>query len=983
MKRKTRRRFHAVGMAAVLATTSLFSGSMMNLQAGKNYVKAATVKAIADLENPTVTNDNVAIWDCIYFGNYYQENASKKSPIKWRVLSIDGNDAFLLADGAVEMGAFCSRDEETDSIPTDKLYWENSELRSYLNGYAGAENVLNKDFTEDNFLDAAFSEEEQEAILTTTVTAGKNPNQGGTNQGADTEDKLYCLSVSEVTDPSYGFASDECRRFYNTNPYVHAGGRVKTKLEESGVDTSTIYPPIGVGVDASVGYSWWTRTMGQEYSQQYIYPVTLELYGNVYYSGVFGGSDGMCIRPAMHVDLEKADGLWSYAGVVNSKGAVNEDGDRTDMATATLAPIEDTDVEEATSSPASTPNVTEIPKGTITPQVTETAGETETPKPTGEATDSPAVTSTPEVPGNGNFGPPVPKDYEEEVNGITWSFQVYDGYNQAEYVRPVDKNSLPEEVVIPDTLKGYPVTRIGSNAFSESNVRFITVPQSVSTIEAEAFADCDNLEELNLPDKVFSTIYGSAFRNCKALKSISARFISDYAFEGCTNLESVSIPLLSESYTKVSVSEGAFKGCTSLKEVKLANNTSEITIKANAFEGCTALSNIDMKEAAVILYKEAFRGCTALKEVACKGDLTTKSGVFSGCTALEKLTVNGNATLAKELLKGCTNMKTVSLSGDTISLTVDSTWQTEEIRIGKEATVSGTITEAEKVGKLIFEGKNPNLSNLTCTGSGNLKIYGYREANGDASHDMVYQWAVAQGMEQQFYNLEENSGTNPPAATQNPVATQNPGATQNPAATQTPGVTQTPSASQNPAVTQTPAATQNPVATGTVQITFHGNGGMVGGGLSESVSIYDINAPYKTLPEASYKGYLFLGWYTEASGGTKVMSSSLVAADQTSLYAHWQKVTVSKGKIKSLKVSKNQIKVTIAKQSKVSGYEIVYAKKASFKGSKKAATKNSSYQLQNAKKGTVYYVKVRAFKKDSAGKKVFGAYSSVKKITIK
>ena len=49
------------------------------------------------LSNPTISN-GVTTWDCIYFGNYYQSNSSTKEPIKWRVLSINGNDAFLLQD---------------------------------------------------------------------------------------------------------------------------------------------------------------------------------------------------------------------------------------------------------------------------------------------------------------------------------------------------------------------------------------------------------------------------------------------------------------------------------------------------------------------------------------------------------------------------------------------------------------------------------------------------------------------------------------------------------------------------------------------------------------------------------------------------------------------------------------------------------------------------------------------------------------------
>ena len=39
--------------------------------------------------------------------------------------------------------------------------------------------------------------------------------------------------------------------------------------------------------------------------------------------------------------------------------------------------------------------------------------------------------------------------------------------------------------------------------------------------------------------------------------------------------------------------------------------------------------------------------------------------------------------------------------------------------------------------------------------------------------------------------------------------------------------------------------------------------------------------------------------------------------------------------------------------------------------------------LVEAKKGKTYYVKVRAYKVDSASKKVYGSYSSVKTVTVK
>ena len=57
------------------------------------------------LSNPTKDTTGNTIWDCVYFGNYYQNDVEGKykEPIKWRVLKVDGNDAFLLADKGLDV----------------------------------------------------------------------------------------------------------------------------------------------------------------------------------------------------------------------------------------------------------------------------------------------------------------------------------------------------------------------------------------------------------------------------------------------------------------------------------------------------------------------------------------------------------------------------------------------------------------------------------------------------------------------------------------------------------------------------------------------------------------------------------------------------------------------------------------------------------------------------------------------------------------
>ena len=87
-------------------------------------------------------------------------------------------------------------------------------------------------------------------------------------------------------------------------------------------------------------------------------------------------------------------------------------------------------------------------------------------------------------------------------------------------------------------------------------------------------------------------------------------------------------------------------------------------------------------------------------------------------------------------------------------------------------------------------------------------------------------------------------------------------------------------------------------------------------------------------------------------------------------------VTNVKGKKMTVKISK--------KVKGAAGYQITYATNATFKKNKKNVNMTAtSKTIKNLKKGTTYYVKVRAYAKDSKGKKVYGAYSKVKKVKIK
>lgn len=270
-------------------------------------------------KNPVVNKSDMSsnTWDCIYFGNYYNtkitpsvlaeagEHDSVKEneqgegylvrheqgyfqyePIKWRVLSIneDGTDAFLMADEALDVAQFYNENDV-------EITWEKSDIRSWLN---------------QDFMQTAFTEEEQSAVKTTDVTTADNPwsNEPG---GNDTEDKIYLPSIEEMRNPDYGFSSDaeeENTRKFRVTDYAEKGG---TPYEPyAGFMPCWLRSPgVSKGCPAIVG-DWGNGNIPTDLSD------TVSVIKSAEYVGV---------RPVIHVDLSNT-ALWNYAGQVTPDGVV-------------------------------------------------------------------------------------------------------------------------------------------------------------------------------------------------------------------------------------------------------------------------------------------------------------------------------------------------------------------------------------------------------------------------------------------------------------------------------------------------------------------------------------------------------------------------------------------------------------------------------------------------------------------------------------
>lgn len=96
--------------------------------------------------------------------------------------------------------------------------------------------------------------------------------------------------------------------------------------------------------------------------------------------------------------------------------------------------------------------------------------------------------------------------------------------------------------------------------------------------------------------------------------------------------------------------------------------------------------------------------------------------------------------------------------------------------------------------------------------------------------------------------------------------------------------------------------------------------------------------------------------------------------------------TVNKTSISKLSnVKGKKAQVTYKKVSGAKGYEIQYSTSKTFKSGvkvKKAGTKTTKVTITKLKKNKKYYVRVRAYKYDEDGNKVYGAWSNAKNVKI-
>lgn len=193
----------------------------------------------------------------------------------------------------------------------------------------------------------------------------------------------------------------------------------------------------------------------------------------------------------------------------------------------------------------------------------------------------------------------VDKDAELD-NGDKYNFELVDNETVVitEYkgTHELHEVVIPEKLVVESKPDGYTVVGIDAKAFYyDVSITKITIPEGVTYIGDYAFAGCSKLQSVVLPSTLTS-IGKASFYGCNSLESITLpttfETIGDSAFTDCAKLKTVTFP-----ETLKTIGKGAFLKCAALEEVTI--NASGIeSIGSQAFYDCASLKKATLNEAA-------------------------------------------------------------------------------------------------------------------------------------------------------------------------------------------------------------------------------------------------------------------------------------------------------------------------------------------------------------------------------------------------
>ena len=511
------------------------------------------------------------------------------------------------------------------------------------------------------------------------------------------------------------------------------------------------------------------------------------------------------------------------------------------------------------------------------------------------------------------------------------------------------------------------VSEIESSVFSGcTSLKTISLPSSITKMESNVFSGCKNLTSVTLPSRI-SVISYEMFKDCTSLRSLkipdSVTEIGPYAFKGCTNLSALTLPSSVNS-----LDDMAFEYCTNLTSMVIPEGVQKVSYRL--FAGCDNLKSVVIPSSISSISYSAFYDCSRLTDVYyAKGELSwiaLAGNIFSSSVKIHfnstgparEYTVffdtNGGtmtADGAKTVTQGKTygTLPTPKRSGYTfkgwytkasggtkvssttkVNLTTDQTlyaqWTknsatTTQCKITLDAN-GGKVTPASisvaKNSTYLDKLPTPTRSGYTFKGwyttkNGSTKITASTKAT--VSRKIYAQWTKSSAATNFTIKLNANGGKVTPASIS--VAKNSTYLDKLPTPTRSGYIFKGWYTTKNGS-TKITASTKATVSrtiyaqwTKDVAKQYTVFFDPIDGEVDTEELVVTNGKTYGNLPTPTRAGYTFNGWYTEETGGTRIVNTTTVnlTGDQI-LYAQWTKGSTAANC--TIKLNANGGKVTPA-----------------------------------------------------------------------
>ncbi|MBR1757719.1 MAG: leucine-rich repeat protein [Lachnospiraceae bacterium] len=201
------------------------------------------------------------------------------------------------------------------------------------------------------------------------------------------------------------------------------------------------------------------------------------------------------------------------------------------------------------------------------------------------------------------------------------------------YVSLINLGKNIARAEVPESVQGLPVKEIANNAFKDSEITEVSLPDSIEKIGEYAFANCINLTSITIPSNV-RKIENNCFYNCKNLSTITFRgeieSIGNNAFQFC-------------AFEKITMPDGlktiggeAFLGCEKLQYIVLEDGL--YALGDGAFRCCSSLRKIDLPDSLTTIGRKCFYECRSIKEITIPENVTSlDTYAFVYCEKLKKV----------------------------------------------------------------------------------------------------------------------------------------------------------------------------------------------------------------------------------------------------------------------------------------------------------------------------------------------------------